>query len=103
MAKMTKLEKQIDNFAQNIVNEMFKTFQEQKSQGPEFTWEKFPDIVKRLALAYTPMTFFKISGKKLEAVEAQVGPLVLKLAQEKVQSEIYKTEPPATNSASPAT
>lgn len=85
-----KYDKKIFQLATNIVNKMFISFKEEKFQGPSFTWEDFPTMMKSLAQAHTPATFFRVSGKELEEIEQKVGEITLKLAQEKVDREIFK-------------
>lgn len=97
MQKMTKQQEQIDTLAGNIVNEMFKTFQDASNRGDAFTWEKFPEMMRKLASAYAPMTFYKISGKRLEKVEHEVGQRAFELAEQKVQLEMPKQPSPATS------
>jgi len=86
----TKQEQKIENLAKKIVDTMFKDFQNPAMQGPNFTWEGFPKMMQNLAQGYTPMTFYTLSGEKLDKVEEAVGKLAFKLAQEKVNSEIFK-------------
>ncbi len=94
MVTKTKQEKQIENLATNIVEKMFIDFQNPKFQGPSFTWEKFPEMMKSLAQGYTPATFYKLSGEKLAKVEEDVGKLAFELAQEKVNTNIFKKSSP---------
>jgi uncharacterized coiled-coil protein SlyX len=90
MAKKTKQEQQIEELAQNIVNTMFNDFQKPNFRGAAFTWEKFPEMMKSLAQSYAPATFYTVSGEKLAVVEKAVGELAFKLAQEKVDIEMFK-------------
>jgi hypothetical protein len=94
MAKKNKQEQKIEMLASNIVETMFKDFQKPSFQGPNFTWEKFPKMMQSLAESYTPATFYTLSGEKLAAVEKTVGELAFKLAQEKVDKEIFKKASP---------
>lgn len=89
-----KQEQKIEHLAQSIVNTMFKDFQDSAMQGPTFTWEKFPEMMKKLAEGYTPATFYTISGEKLAKIEEAVGKHAFTLAQEKVEEEIFKKSSP---------
>jgi uncharacterized protein YvpB len=90
MKTKTKQEQKIEMLASNIVETMFKDFQKPSFQGPTFTWGKFPEMMKDLAKGYTPATFHNVSGEKLTAIEEAVSELAFKLAQEKVDKEIFK-------------
>lgn len=80
----TKTEKLTEKLAKGIVDEMYTMFQDSKNRGENFTWERFPKMMKSMAEAYAPATFYTLSGEKLAKAEAAVGELAYQLAKEKV-------------------
>jgi hypothetical protein len=80
----------IEQLTSGIVNTMFEGFQNPSYQGSNFTWEKFPEMMKDLAEGYTPATFYTLKGEKLAEVEKEAGERAFILAQEKVKEFLNK-------------
>ena len=77
--------------AKTMANGLFKAFSEEKSQGPRFTWEGFPNLAANFAETQCFMNFShwdRFSKRKKTTLEKIAGVEALEEAR-----RLIKTEP----------
>lgn len=81
---MTNLQK-AKNFGALMADEWFKDFQNSEFRGPNFTWEKFPNLVSRMAKKSCFLNFH-INVKNIEKLKEEAGKAAYNRALELIKT-----------------